>query len=109
MFSVTKTFNSTLDSGEILNGTLYAINNAFPQLEPTLILSNDQDRKTSVPYKLFDYTSERPTTVDAYVSGEITTEFVTRFRGAINKCTDKRETRDLWDITTFCPRRLFIL
>ncbi|TQR09675.1 sensor domain-containing diguanylate cyclase [Psychrobacillus soli] len=76
LFSVTKAFNSTLDSGEILNGTLFAINNAFPQLEPTLILSNDQDRKTSVPYKLFDYTSERPTTVDAYVSGEITTELV---------------------------------
>ncbi|MFJ5768289.1 diguanylate cyclase domain-containing protein [Psychrobacillus sp. NPDC093180] len=74
LFSVTKTFNSTLDSGEILNGTLFAINNAFPQIEPTLILSNDQDRKTSVPYKLFDYTSERPATVDAYVSGEITTE-----------------------------------
>ncbi|MFJ8063374.1 diguanylate cyclase domain-containing protein [Psychrobacillus sp. NPDC096426] len=76
LFSVTKAFNSTLDSGEILNGTLYAITNAFPQLEPTLILSNDQDRKTSVPYKLFDYTSERPATVDAYVSGEITTELV---------------------------------
>ncbi|TQR13978.1 sensor domain-containing diguanylate cyclase [Psychrobacillus lasiicapitis] len=74
LFSVTKTFNSTLDSGEILNGTLFAINNAFPQIDPTLILSNDQDRKTSIPYKLFDYTSERPATVDAYVSGEITTE-----------------------------------
>lgn len=76
LFSVTKSFNSTLDSGEILNGTLFAINNAFPQLVPSLILSNDQDRKTSVPYKLFDYTSERPTTVDAYVSGEITTEHI---------------------------------
>ncbi|SER91340.1 sensor domain-containing diguanylate cyclase [Psychrobacillus sp. OK032] len=75
LFSVTKAFNSTLDSGEILNGTLFAINNAFPQIEPSLILSNDQDRKTSVPYKLFDYTSERTATVDAYVSGEITTEF----------------------------------
>ena len=46
----------------------------FHKLEPTLILSNDQDRKTSVPYKLFDYTTERTATVDAYVSGEITTE-----------------------------------
>lgn len=76
LFSVTKSFNSTLDSGEILNGTLFAIKNAFPQLVPSLILSNDQDRRTSVPYKLFDYTSERPTTVDAYVSGEITTEHI---------------------------------
>ncbi|WP_144510911.1 diguanylate cyclase domain-containing protein [Bacillus sp. FJAT-22090] len=74
LFNVTKMFNSTLDSGKILDGTLFAINNAFPQLEPALILSNDQDRKTSVPYKLFDYTSERPMTVEAYVSGEITTE-----------------------------------
>lgn len=74
LFNVTKMFNSTLDIGQILEGTLNSIQIAFPNFKPILILSNDQDRKTSAPYKLFDYTTERNTTVEAYVSGEITTE-----------------------------------
>lgn len=74
LFNVTKMFNSTLDIGQILEGTLNSIENAFPKFKSILILSNDQDRKTSAPYKLFDYTTERNTTVEAYVSGEITTE-----------------------------------
>lgn len=76
LFNITKMFNSTLDIGQILEGTLTAIKDAFPRFHSTLILSNDQDRKTSAPYKLLDYTSERPTTVEAYVSGEITTELM---------------------------------
>jgi len=74
LFNVTKMFNSTLDIGQILEGTLNSIQIAFPKFKSILILSNDQDRKTSAPYKLFDYTTERNTTVEAYVSGEITTE-----------------------------------
>ncbi|MEK5147724.1 MULTISPECIES: sensor domain-containing diguanylate cyclase [Psychrobacillus] len=74
LFNVTKMFNSTLDIGQILEGTLNSIEIAFPKFKSILILSNDQDRKTSAPYKLFDYTTERNTTVEAYVSGEITTE-----------------------------------
>ena len=74
LFNVTTMFNSTLDIGQILEGTLNSIQIAFPKFKSILILSNDQDRKTSVPYKLFDYTTERNTTVEAYVSGEITTE-----------------------------------
>ncbi|MFB5088097.1 diguanylate cyclase [Psychrobacillus sp. PGGUH221] len=77
LFNVTKMFYSTLDIGQILEGTLNAVQEAFPNFKAILILSNDQDRKTSVPYKLFDYTSERPATVEAYVSGEITTELAT--------------------------------
>ena len=74
LFAVTNMFHSTLDIGEILEGTLNAIKEEFPNFETTLILSNDQDRKTSAPYKLFDYISERPATVEAYVSGELTSE-----------------------------------
>lgn len=74
LFNVTKMFHSTLDVGQILEGTLISMRDALPELQITLILSNDQDRKTTVPYKLFDYTSERSATVEAYVSGEITTE-----------------------------------
>lgn len=76
LFNVTKMFHSTLEVDQILKGTLLAVQEAFPDFENTLILSNDQDRKTSVPYKLFDYTSERPSTVEAYVSGEITSDLV---------------------------------
>ncbi|SDM72832.1 diguanylate cyclase with GAF sensor [Psychrobacillus sp. OK028] len=74
LFNVTKMFNSTLDIGQILEGTLHSVQKAFPNFKSKLILSNDQDRKTSVPYKLFDYTTERNATVEAYVSGELTTE-----------------------------------
>lgn len=74
LFNVTKMFNSTLDIDQILESTLFSVNDAFPNFESTLILSNDQDRKTYALYKLFDYTSERQPTVEAYVSGEITTE-----------------------------------
>lgn len=74
LFNVTKMFNSTLDIGQILEGTLHSIQVAFPEFKSILILSNDQDRKTSIPYKLFDYTTERNATVEAYVSGELTTE-----------------------------------
>ena len=74
LFNVTKMFNSTLDIGQILEGTLNSIQSAFPKFKSILILSNDQDRKTSAPHKLFDYTTERNTTVEAYVSGELTTE-----------------------------------
>lgn len=74
LFNLTKMFNSTLDIGQILEGALNSIQIAFPNFKSILILSNDQDRKTSAPYKLFDYTTERNTTVEAFVSGEITTE-----------------------------------
>ncbi len=74
LFNVTKAFHSTLEIGDILEGTLFAISDAFPAFQSSLILSNDQDRKTSMPYRLFDYTTERAATVEAFVSGEITSE-----------------------------------
>lgn len=74
LFNVTKMFNSTLNISQILEATLHSIQIAFPEFKSILILSNDQDRKTSVPYKLFDYTTERSATVEAFVSGELTTE-----------------------------------
>ncbi|WP_391202615.1 diguanylate cyclase domain-containing protein [Psychrobacillus sp. L4] len=77
LFNVTKMFHSTFDIGQILEGTLNAIQDAFPSFHSILILSNDQERKTSIPYKLFDYTSERQATIEAYVSGEITSELAT--------------------------------
>ena len=72
LFKVTEMFNSTLDLNHILEGTLEAMQKELPDFETILILANDQDRKPSVPFKLFDYTSERQTTVEAYVSGEFT-------------------------------------
>lgn len=72
LFKVMEMFNSTLDLNLILEGTLEAMQKEFPDFETILILANDQDRKPSVPFKLFDYTSERQTTVEAYVSGEFT-------------------------------------
>ncbi|MER2000674.1 MAG: sensor domain-containing diguanylate cyclase, partial [Lysinibacillus sp.] len=53
---------------------LVTIKENFPALESELILSNDQDRMTTVNIKPFDYLSERPSTIEAFVSGEVTFE-----------------------------------
>lgn len=74
LFNVTEMFHSTMDIDRILEGVLLAMKNAFPLLQTELLLSNDQDHQTQIPYKLFDYLSERTAAVEAFVSGEMTSE-----------------------------------
>ncbi len=74
LFNVTEMFHSTMDIDRILEGVLLAMTNAFPNLQTDLVLSNDQDHQTHIPFKLFDYQSERSSAVEAFVSGEMTTE-----------------------------------
>jgi diguanylate cyclase (GGDEF)-like protein len=74
LFNVTEMFHSTMDIDQILEGVLLAMNNAFPSFQTDLVLSNDQDRQTKNHFKLFDYLSERASSVEAFVSGEITSE-----------------------------------
>lgn len=77
LYNMTDLFHSTMDIDLILDNVLNTIQENFPDLNVELILSNDQDRKTIVNIKLFDYLSERPSTIEAFVSGEITTELAT--------------------------------
>lgn len=74
LYNVTDLFHSTMDMDLILENVLFTMEENFPEFQVELILSNDQDRQTKVQMKPFDYLSERPTTIEAFVSGELTVE-----------------------------------
>ncbi|MGE7946955.1 sensor domain-containing diguanylate cyclase [Lysinibacillus sp. NPDC093688] len=74
LYNMTDLFHSTMDIDLILENVLKNIKDNFPEFNVGLILSNDQDRHTTIDIKLFDYLSERPATIEAFVSGELTTE-----------------------------------
>ncbi|WP_264988042.1 sensor domain-containing diguanylate cyclase [Lysinibacillus piscis] len=74
LYNMTDIFHSTMDIDLILENVLKNIQENFPHFNVELILSNDQDRHTTMDIKLFDYLAERPATIEAFVSGEVTTE-----------------------------------
>lgn len=74
LYNMTDVFHSTMDIDLILENVLRNIKDNFPEFNVELILSNDQDRHTTIDIKLFDYLSERPATIEAFVSGELTVE-----------------------------------
>ena len=75
LYNMTDLFHSTMDTDIILENVIIAIEETFPDFQVELILSNDQDRHTNIQIKQFDYLSERPSTIEAFVSGELTVEF----------------------------------
>ena len=76
LFKVTELFNSTMSSKVILDGIMDSIADSFPTFKVDLLLSHDQ-KELAHSYKLFDYTNERPSAIDAFVSGEVTIENAT--------------------------------
>ena len=74
LYNMSDLFHSTMDIDLILENVLKNIKDNFPEFNVELILSNDQDRHTTIDIKLFDYLSERPATIEAFVSGELTVE-----------------------------------
>lgn len=74
LYNMSDLFHSTMDINLILENVLKTIKGNFPEFNVELILSNDQDRQTTIEIKLFDYLSERPATIEAFVSGELTVE-----------------------------------
>lgn len=74
LYNMTDLFHSTMDIDLILENVLLTIQENFSDFDVELILSNDQDRKTTINIKPFDYLSERPSVIEAFVSGKITTE-----------------------------------
>nr|WP_106780429.1 diguanylate cyclase [Lysinibacillus timonensis] len=77
LYNMTDLFHSTMDIDKIIENILKTIEENFPNFDVELILSNDQDRHTKIQIKQFDYQSERPSAIEAFVSGEITTEQAT--------------------------------
>lgn len=73
LFNTTELFNSTMDSQVILDGMIHTIADFYPSFDTELLLSQDY-RELTKSYKLFNYKSERPSAVDAFVSGEMTIE-----------------------------------
>jgi diguanylate cyclase (GGDEF)-like protein len=76
LYNMTDLFHSTMDIDVILENVLVSIEENFPEFEVELILSNDQDRQTRIRIKQFDYLLERPSTIEAFVSGELKEEIV---------------------------------
>lgn len=83
LFQITDLFHSTMDVDVILENMLMALQQHIPHLQIELILSNDQDRELTLNIKLFDYASERPATIEAFVSGELTFEHATDLKRRI--------------------------
>ncbi len=77
LYNITDLFHSTMDIDVILENVLVTIEENFTDFEVELILSNDQDRQTRVHIKPFDYLSERPSTIESFVSGEMKEDEVT--------------------------------
>lgn len=73
LFNVTELFNSTMSSEVILDGIMNSLAESFPTFKVDLLLSHEQKALVH-SYKLFDYSSDRPSTIDAFVSGEVTIE-----------------------------------
>ncbi|WPK10612.1 sensor domain-containing diguanylate cyclase [Lysinibacillus louembei] len=79
LYDIANLFHSTMDVDTILQNVLAIIKDNFPNLKIELILSNNQDQKTKVNIKQFDYLSERATTIEAFLSGEMTAEHIPEF------------------------------
>ena len=82
LFEVAELFNSTMESEVILEGLLEAVAESFPAYEVILLLSNEQKGKTK-KYRLFDYTNERASAVDAFLSGDLTIENATDIESSL--------------------------
>jgi diguanylate cyclase (GGDEF)-like protein len=76
LFEVAELFNSTMESDVILAGLMDAVTGSYPDYDVNLLLSNEQKGKTN-EYRLFDYTNERASAVDAFLSGDLTIEKAT--------------------------------
>ncbi|MFJ8262462.1 diguanylate cyclase domain-containing protein [Rummeliibacillus sp. NPDC094406] len=77
LFEMTEIFHSTMDVNHILEAMIHGVKSIFPKFQSKLILSNDQDRRQIEDVYVFDYLLERPSTIEAFVSGEMTIEQAT--------------------------------
>ena len=73
LYGVIELFNATMDSEVILDGIVEAISESFPAFPVELFLSHEQ-KEFMHSYKLLDYINERPSTMTAFVSGNVTVE-----------------------------------
>ncbi|MFS0574846.1 sensor domain-containing diguanylate cyclase [Sporosarcina sp. 179-K 3D1 HS] len=73
LFNVTEIFNATMESRVILDAIVQTVSESFPEFQVDLLLSHER-QELSRAYQLFDHTNERPSALDAFLSGELTVE-----------------------------------
>lgn len=73
LFEMAELFNSTMETNIILDAMLKAVTGSFEGYDIQLLLSQDQ-RGLSKDYRLFNYSNERTSAVEAFLSGELTLE-----------------------------------
>lgn len=73
LFEMAELFNSTMETNIILDAMLKAVTGSFEGYDIQLLLSQDQ-RGLSKDYRLFNYSIERTSAVEAFLSGELTLE-----------------------------------
>lgn len=75
LFNVTELFNATMESDVVLDGIIDTVSHFFPKTNIELLLSHEEKQRTK-SFKLFDYINESPSAIEAFVSGDITTETI---------------------------------
>lgn len=80
LYGVMELFNATMDSEVILDGIVEVILDSFPVFPVELFLSHEQ-KEFMHSYKLLDYINERPPTIAAFVSGDVTVEVMPELEG----------------------------
>lgn len=73
LFNFTEKFNSTMASEMVLDHVLETIEELFPVFPASLILSREQPGMKHA-YKVFNQLTERPSTVESFLGGIVTTE-----------------------------------
>lgn len=74
LLHMTEVFHSTMDMDHIIEEIMKELKVSFSCYEYQLILSNDQEQNLPENVHVFDYSNERPSTIKAFVSGELTSE-----------------------------------
>ena len=80
MYGVMELFNVTMDSKVILDSIVEGVSESFPGFPVELFLSHEQ-KEFMHSYKLLDYINERPPTMTAFVSGDVTVEEMPELKG----------------------------
>ena len=87
LYNMTDLFHSTMDIDLILENVLVTDYKKIFQISMlSLFYRMTKTVKHEYDIKPFDYLSERPSTIEAFVSGEITTEYADRFKLSFIKC-----------------------
>ncbi|WP_158541089.1 sensor domain-containing diguanylate cyclase [Sporosarcina sp. BI001-red] len=71
LLEATQTFNSTMELGVIHSQLVSTVSKNLEPIQVELILSQEQVA-SSCTYRLFNYSNELPSTVEAFLSGELT-------------------------------------